>query len=308
MLTTSQLRQSAALSGVRDISNIEIDVLLTHLLQLFHEKGLTRHLAFKGGTFLRKMVFGPRGRISTDLDFTHRSEISLDDLTLLLLDALEKPYHGISFRFDREKDWYLTEEGCAANPVCAHEGNPTGVKIKIQVSMREQPILPVRETPQIDQGYFKLLDFVPAPIPSLALDEVIAEKIRAASQRSKIRDLYDLAEICRRPLHQETVRSLAVLKLWQMGRPGLDYDRFRRRIEAGEDYDVSDLQNLLRKDQKPDLARMIERVCVEYRFLGQLTEIERKIAGDSAMRLRSESELLRQELLSGQSGRDPQGG
>jgi hypothetical protein len=64
-MTTSQLRQSAALSGVRDVGSIEIDVILTHLLQLFHEHGLTEHLAFKGGTFLRKMVFGPRGRLAT---------------------------------------------------------------------------------------------------------------------------------------------------------------------------------------------------------------------------------------------------
>jgi hypothetical protein len=110
MLTTSQLRQSAALSGVRDIGSIEIDVLLTHLLQLFHEKELTGHLAFKGGTFLRKMVFGPRGRLSTDLDFTCRTDISLDDLTLRILEALDQPYHGIAFRFDRDKDWYLTED------------------------------------------------------------------------------------------------------------------------------------------------------------------------------------------------------
>jgi predicted nucleotidyltransferase component of viral defense system len=296
MLTIPQLRQSAALSGVRDIGNIEIDVVLTHLLQLFYEHGLTKHLAFKGGTFLRKMVFGPRGRISTDLDFTCRSDISLDDITVLLVETLDKTYHGISFRFDRNKDWYLTDEGCAANPVCAHDSNTTGQKIKIQVSMRERPILPVQETPQIDQSYFKFLDFAPVPIPSLALDEVIAEKIRAASQRSKIRDLYDLAEISRRPLNQEVIRSLAVLKLWQGGGAGLDFNRFRQRIEAGDEYDVKDLQNLLRKDQKPDLAKMIERVCAEFRFLGQLTEIEQKLAGDSAMRLRRAAALLRQEL------------
>jgi len=200
MLTTTQLRQSAALSGVRDIGNIEVDVLLTHLLQLFFERRLTDHLAFKGGTFLRKMVFGSRGRLSTDLDFTCRSEISLDDLTLLLLETLDQPYRGITFRFDKDKDWYLTDDGCAANPVCMHEGNKAGVKIKIQVSMRERPILPVLEAPQIEQSYFRFLGFDPAPIPSLAVEEVIAEKIRAASQRSKIRDLYDLAEISRRPL------------------------------------------------------------------------------------------------------------
>jgi len=46
MLTAQQLRQAAALSGARDIAAIEIDVGLTCLLQLFHEKGLMAHLAF----------------------------------------------------------------------------------------------------------------------------------------------------------------------------------------------------------------------------------------------------------------------
>lgn len=35
MLTAQQLRQTAAQNGVRDISFVEIDVVLTHLLQLF---------------------------------------------------------------------------------------------------------------------------------------------------------------------------------------------------------------------------------------------------------------------------------
>ena len=49
---------------------------------------------------------------------------------------------------------------------------------------------------QLDQEYFGLLSFEPAVIPCLAIEEIVAEKIRAASQRSKIRDLHDLAEIC----------------------------------------------------------------------------------------------------------------
>jgi hypothetical protein len=28
---------------------------------------------------------------------------------LLMLDVLAQPYHGISFRFDKDKDWYLTK-------------------------------------------------------------------------------------------------------------------------------------------------------------------------------------------------------
>jgi len=66
MLTANQLRQVAAGSGARDIGNVEIDVILTYLLQLFSEKGVTDHVAFKGGTMLRKMVFGPRGRLAPE--------------------------------------------------------------------------------------------------------------------------------------------------------------------------------------------------------------------------------------------------
>lgn len=168
---------------------------------------------------LRKMVFGPRGRLSTDLDFTRRSDIDVDDLMLMMLEALGAPYHSLSFRFDKDKDWYLTDEGCAANPVCFHDDNKKGVKIKFQVSTREAPVMPIAAVAQIEQDYFRLLPFKPAAIPSLAYEEAIAEKIRAASQRSKIRDLHDLSEIAGPALNRELIRSLAVIKLWNSGVP-----------------------------------------------------------------------------------------
>src|SRR3546814_8925889 len=71
-------------------------------------------------------------------------------------------------------------------------------------------------------------DLKPAPIPCLGFEEIIAEKIRAASQRSKIRDLHDLSELATQPLERERIRSLAVLKLWNSGQE-LDYERFRTR-------------------------------------------------------------------------------
>jgi predicted nucleotidyltransferase component of viral defense system len=292
MLSVSDLRKVAARSGARDIGNVEIDVILTYLLQLFSDKGITEHLAFKGGTMLRKMVFGPRGRLSTDLDFTHRTDIHIDELMLLMLDALAQPYHGISFRFDKDKDWYLTDDGCAANPVCFHDGNPKGVKIKLQVSMRESPVMVVTPTAQLEQDYFKLLEFVPDAIPSLAFEEAVAEKLRAASQRSKIRDLHDLSEIASRPLNRDLIRSLAVLKLWNSGGPGLDYARFSERVKGGADYDLADLTNLLRKDQKPDLDGMIRRVVEGYRFLGDMTATEQSLAADAAQKNRNEATAL----------------
>jgi predicted nucleotidyltransferase component of viral defense system len=292
MLSANDLRKVAARSGVRDIGNVEIDVILTHLLQLFADKGITEHVAFKGGTMLRRMVFGPRGRLSTDLDFTCRSNIHIDDLMMMMLEALGQPYNGLSFRFDKDKDWYLIEEGCAVNPVCFHDDNPRGVKIKMQVSTREKPVMPVLPTVQIPQDYFAQLGFTPAAIPSLAFEEAVAEKIRAASQRSKIRDLHDLSEIAGRPLNHNLIRALAVLKLWNTGGQGLDYGRFCERVSGGGDYDIGDLTSLLRKDQKPDLNDMIHRVLNGYWFLGNLTDIERSIASDEAKKNRKEAEAL----------------
>ena len=292
MLTANDLRKVAARSGARDIGNVEIDVILTHLLQLFMDKGVMDHLAFKGGTMLRKMVFGPRGRLSTDLDFTCRTDIAVDDLMMMMLEALSAPYHGLSFRFDKDKDWYLTDDGCAANPVCFHDDNQRGVKIKLQVSIREKPVMPVVPAAQIEQEYFGLLGFAPAAIPSLAFEEAVAEKIRAASQRSKIRDLHDLAEIASRALNRDLIRALAVLKLWNSGGPGLDYERLCERVRVGRDYDISDLANLLRKDQRPDLNGMIRRVIDGYRFLGDLSDRERMLAADGRQTHHNEAEFL----------------
>jgi predicted nucleotidyltransferase component of viral defense system len=296
MLSANDLRKVAARSGARDIGNVEIDVILTYLLQIFTEKGITEHVAFKGGTMLRKMVFGPRGRLSTDLDFTRRTDIPVDDLMLMMLEALDQPYHGLSFRFDKDKDWYLTDDGCAANPVCFHADNERGTKIKLQVSTRETPVMPVTAAAQIEQDYFRLLPFTPAAIPSITFEEAVAEKLRAASQRSKIRDLHDLSEIARRALDRDLIRALAVLKLWNSGGAGLDYDLLAVRVKGGGDYDIGDLTALLRKDERPDLDGMIARVIDGFRFLADLTDAEKILAADGVQKNRKEAAALIEAL------------
>jgi predicted nucleotidyltransferase component of viral defense system len=61
MLTLNDLRKVAARSGARDIGNVEIDVILTHLLQLFTDAGVTEHVAFKGGTCCVRWCLGRAG-------------------------------------------------------------------------------------------------------------------------------------------------------------------------------------------------------------------------------------------------------
>lgn len=300
MLTTQQIRRIAEQTGARDVEKVETDIILTHLLQLFHDNGITEHIAFKGGTMLRKMVFGPRGRYSTDLDFTLRSGADQDQVMEMILDALSAPYEGIAFRLE-DRDWYLTDDGFAANPVCSHEGNKQGVKIKIQVSTREAPILRVRAMPQIEQAYFKDLPFVPSTVPSLTFEEILSEKIRAASQRSKIRDLHDLSQAINAKFDRDLTRSLAVIKLWESNKDNLDYDLFAKQIASGKDYDLSDLKNLLRKDEQPDLNAMIKRVTDNYRWLGQTTDLETRITQDVKRALKDDIAILRAEAIKSQA-------
>jgi hypothetical protein len=83
-----------------------------------------------------------------------------------------------------------------------------------------------------------------------------------------------------------------VLKLWNSGGPGLDYGRFVERIKGGGDYDIAELANLLRKDQKPDLDGMIRRVVEGFRFLADLTESEKLLAADTQCKNRTEAQTL----------------
>lgn len=67
-------------SGLRDKLVAERDVVLTYALRALSDDGVMNHLAFKGGTCLRKLIFGSTGRFSEDLDFTLDSDRPVDDV------------------------------------------------------------------------------------------------------------------------------------------------------------------------------------------------------------------------------------
>jgi hypothetical protein len=67
----------------------------------------------------------------------------------------------------------------------------------------------------------------------------------------------DLSEVAAKPINRDLVRSLAVIKRWESKQGILNYAQFAAQIEGGKD--LRDLENLLRKDQRPDLKAMITR-------------------------------------------------
>jgi predicted nucleotidyltransferase component of viral defense system len=286
VLTRPQVQRYATESGLRNIMIAEKDVVLTHLLQLLSERGVLNRLAFKGGTCLRKMFIGSQGRFSTDLDFTGLDEHDHEDVVLDMMDAFEQPFHGIQF-FIPDEGYYETQDGLSwgVNPACAHAWNSGGSEIRLQVSRRETPTLLTERRTQIAQSYFCHLAFAPADIVCLALPEITAEKIRACYQRHKARDIYDLGMFATRPLDQALVRRLVVLKLWQ-ARDSFDPVRLMKKFEDGRDFDWNDLAQLVRRTMAIDRDRIIADCARGFRFLLDLTEEERVLAGDSHQRER----------------------
>jgi len=292
MLTQPQVQRYAIESGLRDIMIAEKEVVLTFLLQLLSERGILNRLAFKSGTCLRKMFVGSQGRFSTDLDFTGIEEHDHQDMILEMMAAFEQSFHGI--RFAIPDNYYETQDGLSwgVNPTYSHDWNASGVsEIKLQVSRRETPTLPVEPLAQIEQSYFKFLPFAPAEITCLALPEILAEKIRASYQRNKARDIYDLGMFARRPLDQALVRRLVVLKLWQ-ARDTFDAARLMQKFEEGKEFDWDDLRQLLNRTVVLDREKICADCVRGFGFLVNLTDDQRKLSGDKYQREQATAEKL----------------
>lgn len=294
MLTQPEVQRYAHQSGLRDIMIAEKEIILTYILQLFSERGILTNLAFKGGTCLRKMHLGSQGRFSTDLDFTAVQEHDPEDLILEMMVAFEEPFHGITFEL--EDEFYETQDGLSwgINPAYTHDWNE-GSEIKLQISFRETPTLAPESLPQCEQSYFEKLEFKPVDLVSLALDEMLAEKIRACYQRDKARDIFDLGVFATRPLDQRRIKRLVVLKLWQ-AKDAFDPEKLIEKFAKGTDFDWSDLEQLMNKAKTVDQEQIMKDCAHGYAFLKDLTDDERTLASDPYQRERDLWERLRTDL------------
>jgi hypothetical protein len=148
------------------------------------------------------------------------------------------------------------------------------------------------------QAYFDHLEFPPFDVRSLEPIEMIAEKVRAAFQRVKVRDLYDLHRFATTTFDGELLRRLAVLKLWQARDP-FDPEVLFQKLGGGH-YDWADVQRLIRVSEGIEPAVIIATVEARFDVLRQLTDLERQVIADArsgwneplADRLRAEIRAL----------------
>ena len=264
-------------SGLRDKLVAERDVVLTYALHALLDAGVMDHLAFKGGTCLRKLIFGSSGRFSEDLDFTLDSDRPDDDVLTELVEVFNTEHHGVTFTFD---EYYKTEADTSfgGDVLYQHDWNDAG-HFRLQVSLRERPTLPVVAGAMKPQAYFSHLEFEVFEVRALEAIEMMAEKVRAAFQRVKVRDLYDLHRLASTPFNGELLRRLTVLKLWQARDP-FDPEALFRKLRDG-DYDWADIQRLVRASERIEPADIIATVQARFGVLRQLTELEQQVIADA---------------------------
>ena len=260
-----------------DLDIAEREIALTYVLGILSDGGLLNQVAFKGGTAIRKLYLGNTGRFSLDLDFTAVSDITPDTLVLDLVGLLhERTYHGLAFTIPGP-DYYATANSCGAEVTYRHTWVTAG-HFGVQISFRARPLLPIKPIPLRHERYFDWMDIEPPSVPALNQLEVLGEKVRAAVQRTRVRDLYDLYQLARQPFARDVVRRITVIKCWET-RYAFEPDVFLAGLPERK-YDWSDLGRLVRRDQLAAPAEIIQSVQRTYAFLGQMTEGEARLAAD----------------------------
>jgi predicted nucleotidyltransferase component of viral defense system len=282
LISRNEANRFANVMGV-DLHIAQQEIVLVFALEALAAAKVADHLVFKGGTYLRLMVTGDTGRLSEDLDFTNLDLPS--DPRPQLDEAFSAARFGVQFD---TRDPYRTEgRNWACTVGYRHEWDEG--QFRLEISYREPPFLPPRRWAPSPQTYFRALPFNPPEIPSLRLEEGLAEKLRAIQQRATERDLYDAVRYARKGFDEELVRLLAVAKLWS-DREAFDPERILVRLTEGR-REWPDLDRLVGRRRRRDWNRECREAASRFGFLRVLSPFERRLIDDVRRHvLRSELE------------------
>ncbi|MPZ49066.1 MAG: hypothetical protein GEU75_07150 [Dehalococcoidia bacterium] len=276
MIAQQFLRQYAYASGVEeDVAQLEI--VLTYALQRIGELGLWRRLALKGGTSLRKTVFGTSGRFSQGIDLlaTDQETPNVEDA---LVDGLtHEPFHGLTFNV---QDYRYSQGGNFGVQVSYQHAYGRGV-FELQVSHRSDLVLSPVDAELLPQSYFPRLEFRPGSVTNVHRVEMLAEKVLACARRlgGSGKDVYDLYQYAQRPFEISLLRSLVCAKAWTDG-VQFDPDGFLARLEPRA-FNWTELRGLLGRGLLLDQAQACRTVQERLASLRELTALEQRVLADT---------------------------
>ncbi len=173
----------------------EKDYYLCAALSILAQSPLVNMLVFKGGTALHHCYL-PQYRFSEDLDFSclRKNELEFDQVQATLehgglFEVRKKYISPATFKIERLRYAGILDQMGA---------------IKVEIDHLQNVVLEPQMLP-----YHNIWN-IPIELPVMDIRELAAEKLRAASQRSRYRDFYDLYLIFEQyaPLVDELVQLL----------------------------------------------------------------------------------------------------
>lgn len=165
-------------------SLVEQDLVISRaLVEMYSSPQVARSLAFRGGTALYKLHLRPAARYSEDIDLVQIDPGPIGE-TLDSVRAALDPWLGAPQRKLKRGGVHLVYR------FESEDKPPVGMRLKLEINSREQfSELGLQSMPfAVDNQWFQ----GEANVPSFAIDELLATKLRALYQRRKGRDLFDL--------------------------------------------------------------------------------------------------------------------
>jgi len=179
MLPITEIRAWRDQAPWADDDDVEQDLIITRaLFDIYRDSFLAERLAIRGGTALHRLHLAPAARFSEDIDLVQRFPEGIGPTFDRIRERLG--WLGEPKRDTRKvpKLWYrfITEAGGVHR------------KLKIEINTREHFATVTNVPYTVDHPL--VADSL--EIPSHAIDEMLATKLRAFTQRDKGRDLFDL--------------------------------------------------------------------------------------------------------------------
>ncbi len=173
MVTKAEL-VSIARKQKLPLGMIEKDFVMTLVLREIYNSQFKNTLVFKGGTALHKLYL--HKRLSVDLDFTALDEFDSDIFkNILLIKEINSEIRKIR-AFEKSVSIDLKYISLLNYPD----------SIKIDISLREKPLLELKEVP-VHSPYFP-----DSLVLTFQIVEIASEKMRALIQRKRPRDYLDM--------------------------------------------------------------------------------------------------------------------
>jgi predicted nucleotidyltransferase component of viral defense system len=213
MITKRQLQIANQRSLKYPLDIAEKDYCLAEAVKLISESPLGEKIVFKGGTAIHHCYL-PQHRFSEDLDFTSLDKNLRMDEVVETLEAtgdfvVKKKFESpATLKIER-----LVYSGILDQPGA----------IKVEIDRKQNVALPA-----VERKYENVWG-VEATIKTMAVDEIVAEKVRTTANRVRYRDFYDLYLLLEEPetnledalelLQEKEIRAVvspaAIVANWQ---------------------------------------------------------------------------------------------